>query len=107
MIHWITLHKHALAIILALHGATAYDSWTTRELYTNKGYFEANPLVKPFAKGPEVYAWMQIQPLVIDIIRWKYGRRFPKATRAVQIIDISEHAALGIRNQFILTPRQR
>lgn len=54
-----------LALGLAVHGAAAFDSYTTRQAI-GRGAVEADPLMRPFASSPSIYAAIQIAPLALD-----------------------------------------
>ena len=54
-----------LALGLALHSAAAFDSYTTREAI-GRGAVEADPMMRPFASSPSIYAAIQIAPLALD-----------------------------------------
>lgn len=59
------------ALVLAGHGATAFDTWSTRRAITRDGGRELNPLLKPFANSNALYVVAQVSPTVMDYL----GRR--------------------------------
>jgi hypothetical protein len=54
-----------LVLGLAMHGAAAFDSYTTRQAI-GRGAVEGDPLMRPFASSPSIYAAIQIAPLALD-----------------------------------------
>lgn len=54
-----------IALSMAEHGAAAFDAYSTREAI-GRGAVEADPLMRPFAGSPSIYAAIQIAPLVLD-----------------------------------------
>ena len=54
-----------LALGMAVHGAAAFDSYTTRQAI-GRGAVEADPLMRPFADSPSIYAAIQVAPLALD-----------------------------------------
>ncbi|MGH9740686.1 MAG: hypothetical protein ACRD4X_19170 [Candidatus Acidiferrales bacterium] len=54
-----------IALALAEHSAAAFDSYTTRRAI-RRGAVEADPLMRPFAGSPSIYAAIQIAPLALD-----------------------------------------
>lgn len=49
------------------HGAAAFDAFSTRHAIT-RGAIETDPLMRPFAHSPEIYAATQIGPALLDIL---------------------------------------
>ncbi|MGH9686079.1 MAG: hypothetical protein ACRD5K_03180 [Candidatus Acidiferrales bacterium] len=54
-----------IALALAEHSAAAFDSYTTRQAI-GRGAVEADPVMRPFAGSPSIYAAIQIAPLALD-----------------------------------------
>jgi hypothetical protein len=54
-----------LALAAAEHGAAAFDAYSTRQAI-GRGAVEADPLMRPFADSPSIYAAIQIAPLALD-----------------------------------------
>ena len=54
-----------LALGMAVHGAAAFDAYTTRQAI-GRGAVEADPMMRPFASSPSIYAAIQIAPLALD-----------------------------------------
>jgi hypothetical protein len=52
------------------HGAAAFDAYSTRYA-VGHGAIEEDPLMRPFAHSPSIYAVSQISPTVLDFL----GRR--------------------------------
>jgi hypothetical protein len=57
--------KTWLMLSFAEHGAAAFDAYTTREA-VNAGAREDNPLLRPFAHSPAIYAATQVGPTLFD-----------------------------------------
>jgi hypothetical protein len=55
---------------IAQHGAAAFDAYSTRYA-VGHGAVEEDPLMRPFAHSPSIYAISQISPTVLDLV----GRR--------------------------------
>ena len=58
-------HRKWLALSIAQHSAAAFDAYSTRRAISN-GAHEADPLMRPFAQSPGIYAAIQACPLVLD-----------------------------------------
>ncbi|HEX4002531.1 MAG TPA: hypothetical protein VHX36_07770 [Candidatus Acidoferrales bacterium] len=54
-----------IALSIAQHGAAVLDAYSTRQAIAT-GATEQNPLLKPFASSPAMYAATQVGPLVLD-----------------------------------------
>lgn len=62
-----------IALALAEHGAAAFDAYTTRQAI-GRGAVEADPLMRPFAGSPSIYAAIQIAPLAMDYVARRMQR---------------------------------
>jgi hypothetical protein len=51
----------------AQHSAAAFDAYSTRRAIT-RGAIETDPLMRPFAYSPAVYAATQLEPAMLDIV---------------------------------------
>ncbi|HTR47971.1 MAG TPA: hypothetical protein VMM16_11360 [Verrucomicrobiae bacterium] len=58
-------HRKWLALSIAQHSAAAFDAYSTRRAISS-GAHEADPLMRPFAQSPGIYAAIQACPLVLD-----------------------------------------
>lgn len=54
-----------LALAAAEHGAAAFDGYSTRQAI-GRGAVEADPVMRPFADSPSIYAAIQVAPLALD-----------------------------------------
>jgi hypothetical protein len=54
-----------IVLSIAQHGAAVFDAYSTRQAIAN-GATEENPLLRPFASSPAIYAATQVGPLVLD-----------------------------------------
>lgn len=57
----------------AQHAAAAFDAYSTRDAIAN-GAAERDPLMKPFAGSPGIYAAIQVLPLALDYTARKMQR---------------------------------
>lgn len=55
----------------AMHGAAAFDAYSTRRFTLNGTGRELNPVFAPFAGSPAIYAGTQVVPVVLDIVSRK------------------------------------
>jgi hypothetical protein len=56
-----------LALLIAGHSAATFDAYSTRRAISN-GAYEADPMMKPFAGSPGIYAAIQVCPLAMDYV---------------------------------------
>lgn len=54
-----------LALAAAEHAAAAFDAYSTRRA-VNLGAVEADPMMRPFAQSPAIYAAIQVAPVALD-----------------------------------------
>lgn len=54
-----------LALAAAEHAAATFDAYSTR-LAIGRGAVEADPLMRPFAQSPGIYAAIQVAPVALD-----------------------------------------
>lgn len=54
-----------LALSIVQHGAAVFDAYSTRQAIA-AGATEQNPLLRPFANSPAIYAATQVAPLAFD-----------------------------------------
>jgi hypothetical protein len=59
--------KQWLALALLQHGAAAFDAYSTRQA-VGHGAVEDNPMLRPFAGSPAIYAATQVAPLLFDLM---------------------------------------
>jgi hypothetical protein len=64
-----------LALAVAGHSAATFDAWSTRHALTRGGMREADPLMRPFAHSPAIYAAIQVAPTIFDYV----GRRMSRS----------------------------
>ncbi|HUJ32567.1 MAG TPA: hypothetical protein VLY23_14895 [Candidatus Acidoferrum sp.] len=62
-----------LALSLIQHGAAGFDAYSTRYA-VGHGAVERDPLMRPFANSPSIYAASQVCPLVLDIVARRMQR---------------------------------
>jgi hypothetical protein len=56
------------SLIVATHGAAAFDAWTTRRALTAGVGTEGDPLMRPFANSNAIYAATQVLPAAMDYL---------------------------------------
>jgi hypothetical protein len=56
-----------LALALVEHGAAGFDAYSTRQA-VGHGAVEQDPLMRPFAGSPAIYAATQVGPLLFDLL---------------------------------------
>jgi len=54
-----------IALSVLQHGAAVFDAYSTRQA-VESGATEQNPLLRPFASSPAIYAATQVCPLILD-----------------------------------------
>lgn len=47
------------------HSAATFDAYSTRQAVSS-GAIEADPLMRPFAQSPAIYAAIQVGPAILD-----------------------------------------
>ncbi len=62
-----------IALSVAVHGAAAFDAYTTRQAI-GRGAVEGDPLMRPFANSPSIYAAIQVAPVVMDFVARRMQR---------------------------------
>jgi hypothetical protein len=65
--------KTWLMLSIAEHSAATFDAYSTRRALEN-GAHEADPIMRPFAGSPAIYAAIQVCPLVADFAARKMQR---------------------------------
>jgi len=65
--------KSLLVLSLVQHGAATFDAYATRRAISS-GAVEANPLMRPFAGSPTIYAAIQVGPAVLDYVASRMQR---------------------------------
>jgi len=58
---------------LAQHGAATFDAYATRRAVSS-GATERNPLLRPFAGSPSIYAAIQVAPVGLDYLAIRMQR---------------------------------
>jgi hypothetical protein len=54
-----------LLLSIAQHSAATFDAYSTRQAVSN-GASEADPMMRPFANSPAIYAAIQVGPAILD-----------------------------------------
>jgi hypothetical protein len=63
----VPLRREWLALMVLEHGAAAFDAYSTREAISS-GAKEEDPLMRPFAHSPAIYAAIQVGPVLLDVL---------------------------------------
>ncbi|MGB8522753.1 MAG: hypothetical protein WCD43_07290, partial [Candidatus Acidiferrales bacterium] len=62
-----------LALMILGHSAAAFDAYSTREAIS-RGAKEEDPLMRPFAHSPAIYAAIQVGPALLDVLARRMQR---------------------------------
>jgi hypothetical protein len=62
-----------LALMILEHSAAAFDAYTTREAIS-RGAKEEDPMMRPFAHSPAIYAAIQVGPVLFDLLARRMQR---------------------------------
>jgi hypothetical protein len=99
--------KSWLALSIVLHGAAAFDAYSTRDAISH-GAVEEDPLMRPFAGSPAMYAANQAGPLILDLVARRMQRSnnsflrrmwwLPQSAAAVDFVFCGVHN-LHVANQ--------
>ena len=69
----VPLRREWLALMVLEHGAAAFDAYSTRDAISN-GAKEEDPLMRPFAHSPAIYAAIQVGPVLFDLLARRMQR---------------------------------
>jgi hypothetical protein len=69
----IPLRREWLALMFLEHSAAAFDAYTTREAIS-RGAKEEDPMMRPFAHSPAIYAAIQVGPALLDVLARRMQR---------------------------------
>jgi hypothetical protein len=61
-------HREWMALAIAEHSAAGFDAWSTRRALATGDAQESNPMLRPFAGNPSIYAAIQIGPVLFDYV---------------------------------------
>lgn len=56
-----------IALSFVQHGAATFDAYSTRQAIAH-GAVEDDPIMRPFAHSPAMYAAMQVGPVMLDVL---------------------------------------
>ena len=62
-----------LALSLVQHGAATFDAYSTRQAISRDAV-ELDPMMRPFAQSPGLYAAIQVGPVLLDFVSRKMQR---------------------------------
>ena len=93
-----------LALSIVQHGAAAFDAYSTRDAISH-GAVENDPLMRPFAHSPAMYAANQVGPLVLDLVARRMQRSDNSFLRRMWWVPQSAAAAdfifCGVHNLHV------
>jgi hypothetical protein len=97
-----------LILSAAQHGAAAFDAYSTRRAMA-RGAVETDPLMRPFAHSPAIYAAIQVGPVLLDVVARRMQRSRNTLWRRTWWVPQSAGTGLflfsGIHNlQFLKKP---
>jgi len=69
----VPLRREWLALMVLEHGAAAFDAYSTRDAISH-GAKEEDPLMRPFAHSPAIYAAIQVGPVLFDVLARRMQR---------------------------------
>jgi hypothetical protein len=84
-----------LALSIVEHGAAAFDAYSTRQAIGH-GAVEDDPLMRPFAHSPAIYAATQVGPVVFDLLARHMQRSEYPVVRRVWWMPQTISAGLSI-----------
>lgn len=93
-------------IVLAVleHGAGAFDAYTTRQAI-GRGAVEEDPMMRPFAHSPAIYAAIQVGPVLCDLLARRMQRSenplFRRMWWMPQSISTAAFLSSGIHNKGV------
>jgi hypothetical protein len=88
-----------LALALLQHGAAAFDAYSTRQA-VGHGAVEDNPMLRPFAGSPAMYAATQVAPLLFDLMARHMQRSEYPLFRRFWWVPQTASAGLSILSGF-------
>jgi hypothetical protein len=97
--HRRSIDSGKLALIFGLHFSATLDAWSTRRALRVPGTYEGNPILRPFASSPAIYAATNGAALLVDL--WLLEARSPQSQRLARwtaIVTTSLHAAAACSN---------
>jgi hypothetical protein len=59
--------RNCLVLSVLEHGAATFDAYSTRQAIS-RGAVEGDPLMRPFAHSPAIYAALQVGPVLFDLL---------------------------------------
>jgi hypothetical protein len=59
--------RNWLVLSVLEHGAASFDAYSTRQVIS-RGGIEEDPLMRPFAHSPAIYAALQVAPVLFDVL---------------------------------------
>ena len=90
-----------LALAIAQSSAATFDAWTTNRAIA-QGHSELNPLLRPVAGSPAIYAAIQATPILFDFIGRKMQHSENGTMRRMwwvpQVLGTVTSLGAGIRN---------
>jgi len=93
-----------LLLSFAQHGAATFDAYSTRRAIST-GAVEGDPLMRPFAGSPGIYAAIQVGPLALDYVAARMQRSqhqlFRRTWWVPQAASTGMFIASGVHNLHV------
>jgi len=87
--------KSWIALSIVQHSAAVFDAYSTRQAVAS-GATEQNPLLRPFASSPAIYAATQVGPLALDYVARRMQLSRNSFVRRMWWVPQSTGAAVSI-----------
>jgi hypothetical protein len=91
-----------VAFAIAQHSAATFDAWSTRRALSTGDAQESNPMLRPFAGNPSIYAAIQVGPVLFDYVaRRMMSSQYGWARRTwwvLQAVSTATSLASGAHN---------
>jgi hypothetical protein len=84
-----------IALSIVQHGAAAFDAYSTRQA-VGHGAVEDDPMMRPFAHSPAIYAATQVGPVIFDLLARHMQRSEYPMVRRLWWMPQSMSAGLSI-----------
>jgi hypothetical protein len=84
-----------IALSIVQHGAAAFDAYSTRQA-VGHGAVEDDPMMRPFAHSPAIYAATQVGPVIFDLLARRMQRSEYPMLRHLWWMPQSMSAGLSI-----------
>lgn len=88
--------------------AAEFDAVTTYQGLKSGGAYEANPMMRPFARNASIFPVAGASALGVNFLGTRLKKsNHPKLGKAIQIIWIGAHVAAGVSNIRLMNAPRR